>query len=486
MGCRGESPPNDMTKIMSSELDIRVQFQAIVFANVCLEEVTGYMAYCGIMRVEKRKRTDVYGLQIEANRTVEDHDAGRDFDRSDIDWDKTNQNIHLAYTKNWNDEITRQIKEAGINEITKGKKRSVVLLDALYTASPEWFDEHQDFEERMKLFTECLDFHVEHYCSGDRKRLLNAVVHVDETSWHMQVASIPIINDGEQYKLSAKIIMGNRSDYRRRQDQFYEEVTQKYGLDRGELVEYEERVIEQDGLSRLILSRAEDAKLHTTKREWELAQQEELLQRMHQEIETTELEQREVANLLREYQDAVEIQEKQLKRNEKIISAQVDQIESRPHILTKKELEKIKEYCIQPNKITGKVTLDQTECQSLVATALESEKIREYQKEIDKEKDQIKRERMSIDAEREDIYEQARKDGMRQGIADADDTIIKAQCYDQMVDLVQKDNGLKVALKKALNETVNRYPELVGKLSEVFGWAKEMVIKIKESIKMSL
>ncbi len=444
------------------------------------------MAYCGIMRVEKRKRTDVYGLQIEANRTVKDHEFGRDFDRSDIDWDKTDQNFNLAYTANWNEEITKQLKEAGIKEIKCGKNRSIVLLDGLYTASPEWFDEHLDFEERKKFFMECLDFHIEHYCGGDRKRLLNAVVHVDETSWHMQVASIPIIDDGEKLKLSAKIIMGNRNDYRRRQDLFYDEVTMKYGLERGNLVEYEEQLIEQDGVTKLILSRAEDAKLHTTKREWQLAQQEEQLQRMQQEIETTASEQREAVDRLKEYQDAVEIQEKQLKRNEKIISAQVDMIESRPHILTKKELDRIKEYCIQPNKITGKVTLDQTECQSLLATALESEKIREYQKEVDKEKDQIKRERMSIDAEREDIYEQARKDGMRQGIADADDTIKKAQCFDQMVDLVQNDNGLKVAFKKALNETLNRYPELVGKLSEVFDWAKEMVIKIKESIKMSL
>lgn len=54
---------------------------------------------------------------------------------------------------------------------------------------------------------------------------------------------------------------------------------------------------------------------------------------------------------------------------------------------------------------------------------------------------------MSIDADHEDIYEQARKDGMRQGIADADDAIIKAKCYDQMVDFIKKDNGLKAAKK---------------------------------------
>ena len=41
------------------------------------------MAYC-IMRIEKRKRAALYGLQIEANRTAADHEKGRDFAASDI------------------------------------------------------------------------------------------------------------------------------------------------------------------------------------------------------------------------------------------------------------------------------------------------------------------------------------------------------------------------------------------------------------------
>ena len=40
-----------------------------------------------IMRVEKRGRGAVYGLQIEANRKEEDHEK-REFERSDIDWSK--------------------------------------------------------------------------------------------------------------------------------------------------------------------------------------------------------------------------------------------------------------------------------------------------------------------------------------------------------------------------------------------------------------
>ncbi len=59
------------------------------------------MAY-GVMRVEKRGRSAVYGLQLEATRKREDYEAGRDFDRSDIDWDKTDDNVRLIEHENWN------------------------------------------------------------------------------------------------------------------------------------------------------------------------------------------------------------------------------------------------------------------------------------------------------------------------------------------------------------------------------------------------
>ena len=60
------------------------------------------MANYGIMRTKKRGRKSVYILQLEANRTREDHDHGRDFDNSDIDWDKTNENIFLRHCETWN------------------------------------------------------------------------------------------------------------------------------------------------------------------------------------------------------------------------------------------------------------------------------------------------------------------------------------------------------------------------------------------------
>lgn len=206
------------------------------------------MAYC-IMNIDKQGRAAVYGLQIEANREKDDK---REFDLSDIDRERTDQNYYLKKTRSWNREITKQIKEAGVKE----KKDSVVMITGVYTASPEFFEKCSR-EEMEKYFQDCLAFHIKEYCQGNEQRLLNAVVHLDETTPHMQVASVPIIEDEKGLHLSAKIIMGNRSTYRLRQDRFFEEVGKKYDLERGERRD------------------PAQAKEHTTKREWQITEQEE-------------------------------------------------------------------------------------------------------------------------------------------------------------------------------------------------------------------
>lgn len=226
-----------------------------------------YMASYGIMRIEKQGRSAIYGLQIEANRTIQDHQQGRDFDNSDIDWTKTKDNIHIIHTVNWNREVTRQIKEAGLKE----RKDSIVLLDALYTASPEWFETHTR-REMLEYFRDCLHFHIREYCAGDKSKLVNAVIHLDEKTPHLHVSSIPIIEDEKGAHLSAKIIMGNKDDYRLRQDRFYSEVSSCYGMERGEP------------------KRPEEIKKHTTKREWQTAQQESKIDNLQTQKELLEFD----------------------------------------------------------------------------------------------------------------------------------------------------------------------------------------------------
>ena len=183
---------------------------------------------CGIMRVEKRNRQALYGLKIEACRSRKDHMAGRDFMKSDIDWTRTDFNTYLVKTDNWMEKI--DTLTAGLRK----RKDSVLLLDGIYTASPDFFKELSDFEMK-EYFEDCLQFHIKEYCSGNKDLVVSAVIHFDETTPHLHVASVPIIEKDDGTKsLSAKAIMGNATQYRQRQDRFFEEVTSEYNLERGE------------------------------------------------------------------------------------------------------------------------------------------------------------------------------------------------------------------------------------------------------------
>lgn len=183
------------------------------------------MAYC-IMRVEKRKRAALYGLQIEANRTTADHIKGRDFAASDIKWELTDFNMFLVKSENWNKAVTAAFKEAEVQE----RKNSVVVLDGFYGASPEWFKD-KSLEEIVSYFKDCLAFHEQTYGP-----ILSAVIHFDEHTPHLTCQSYALIEGADgKVRLSARDIMGGRDDYRKRQDLFYEQVGKPRGMERGEV-----------------------------------------------------------------------------------------------------------------------------------------------------------------------------------------------------------------------------------------------------------
>ena len=221
----------------------------------------------GIMRVEKRGRSAVYGLQIEANRTQEEHVRGRDFDNSDIDWESTQCNTYFKHCENWNSAITEQIHTAGCKE----RKDSIVMLDCIFTASPEFFTMTTK-QQQTDFWNACLEFYVQEYCQGDSSRVINAVLHYDETTPHLHVASVPLVEDEKGMHLSAKIIMGGKQDYRLRQDRFFDRVSKHYGLERGE--------VRDPAMT----------KAHTTKREWQKATQEEELVELSAKLETAKKE----------------------------------------------------------------------------------------------------------------------------------------------------------------------------------------------------
>lgn len=169
--------------------------------------------YC-VMNIQKRKKNDITGIQREATRTATDYN-NRVQPGMDI------YNINLIQSNDWKGDIQREIEKAG----AKIRANSVIALDTVYTASPQFF-EGKTTEENNRYFQDCLRFHQQRF-----GHVVSAVIHYDETTPHLHILSVPLTRDG---RLSAREIVGNRTNMAHMQTEFFEQVGKVYGLERGQ------------------------------------------------------------------------------------------------------------------------------------------------------------------------------------------------------------------------------------------------------------
>lgn len=166
-----------------------------------------------VMNIQKRKKTDIGGIQKEATRTAAEYNnqvqPGMDI-----------FNVNLIQSNNWMQDIQDEINRAG----AKTRANSVVALDTIYTASGDFFKGKSN-EENDQFFRDCLEFHQMRF-----GHVISAVIHYDETTPHLHILSVPLTQDG---RLSAREIVGNRAKMSQMQTAFYEQVGRDYGLERG-------------------------------------------------------------------------------------------------------------------------------------------------------------------------------------------------------------------------------------------------------------
>lgn len=203
-----------------------------------------------IMRTEKRKRTDLGGIQKENTRTATEYNnkvsPGMDI-----------FNVTLKESSNWLQDIDNEIKAAG----AKTRSNSVLALDTIYTASPDFFTNRNNIEND-RFFRDCLKFHESHF-----GHIISAVVHYDETTPHLHVISVPLTKDG---RLSARDVIGNKAKMSKTQDAFFEQVGRGYGLARG---------IHMDG---------QEKKQHISAQEHELREIKQKIAREQERLEAIE------------------------------------------------------------------------------------------------------------------------------------------------------------------------------------------------------
>lgn len=244
--------------------------------------------YC-IMRTEKRKRTDLGGIQKENTRTAQNYN------------NKVNPgmdifNVTLKESDNWLQDIDSEIKAAG----AKTRANSVLALDTLYTASPEFFQGKTN-EENDKFFRDCLKFHESHF-----GHIISAVIHYDETTPHLHIISVPLTKDG---RLSARDVIGNKSKMSKTQDSFFEQVGRDYGLARG---------IHMDGQEKKQHISAQEHELREIKQK--IAREQEKLEAIEHSEETARTRAQEYKQTTAQLQKEIEqLQEKRSKQHRSLL-----------------------------------------------------------------------------------------------------------------------------------------------------------------------
>lgn len=174
-----------------------------------------------VMNIQKRKKNDITGIQREATRTATEYN-------NQVKPGMDALNVNLIQSNNWMQDIQDEINRAG----ARTRSNSVVALDAIYTASGEFFKDKSN-EEKNQFFRDCLEFHQRKF-----GHVISAVIHYDETTPHMHILSVPLTQDG---RLSAREIVGNRANLSRMQTEFFEQVGRSYGLERGVQMDGQEK-----------------------------------------------------------------------------------------------------------------------------------------------------------------------------------------------------------------------------------------------------
>ena len=179
-------------------------------------------AQYAILRFAKYKGPTVSRIEAHNERTKESYASN-----PDIRHELSKQNFHPVAPKGKYREVANQLIR---NTGCRVRKDSVTAVEALITASPEFF-EGKSRKEVREFFAHAVEFMK---TKQDPETYISAVVHVDEETPHMHFCFVPITPDG---RLSAKEILGNKMRLTKWQDEFWSYMVKKYpDLERGESV----------------------------------------------------------------------------------------------------------------------------------------------------------------------------------------------------------------------------------------------------------
>ena len=187
-----------------------------------------------IIRNAKYKMSNMQGISRHNER------QNKEYGNEDIDKNKSELNYHLKQPqeKSYEKEFYRLRKENDLkgNLRLTGKKQSNVACEFLITSDNNFFKNIGEAETK-RYFDQAYKFASE---KCGEKNIISAVVHLDETTPHMHLTYIPVVQatnkKGEEIeKVNCSEFWKGFNSYGKLQDDFYDHMKEQgFDLERGE------------------------------------------------------------------------------------------------------------------------------------------------------------------------------------------------------------------------------------------------------------
>lgn len=143
---------------------------------------------------------------------------------TDIDASRTKENYDIVSCENYRAEFKRKV--SNLVDSKRAVRKDAVAVCNFIVTSDQLTMERMGAGVQHDFFTDTVKWFAERY---GKDRILNATVHMDETTPHLHIGIVPITADG---RLSAKSIF-TKAEMTAIQTDFAKEIGAKYGLERG-------------------------------------------------------------------------------------------------------------------------------------------------------------------------------------------------------------------------------------------------------------
>lgn len=148
--------------------------------------------------------------------------------------ERARENVTMGSMKN-RERIMTHITESKL-WARKPQKNAAYCVEFVITASREIGDMDAYFQTALEWLQK-------------KAKLFFVAAHYDEKTPHVHAYVLPIQLEGQKYRYSTDALLGDRKDLERLQEEFWQEVGKKYGLDRGEKTERRPERVRHTGLS---------------------------------------------------------------------------------------------------------------------------------------------------------------------------------------------------------------------------------------------